>query len=124
MKYLWIVALLTLAGCASWIGPDEQAMQDMETVKAGAKILDPLTGGMATPIATGAGSILATIFAVNRAIVARKRGHVIREIDSNPETPAAQDQIATGKSQKVVIQIVGAKTENLKIPDPPAENIQ
>lgn len=72
-----------------------------------APALDPATGGAASVVWGAIGTIVGGVFAINRAILARKRGHAIKSIDRRPDTPRARDQVDDPDDVKTISQVTG-----------------
>lgn len=107
MRALILLSLLFLTGCATLEDSEGPIKAVIAAFKKAAPVADPLTGGMATPIAGAAGTLSMGLFAVNRWLLARKRGNVIKEVHDHPDTPDVLDQVKSAVARKVIIQIIG-----------------
>ena len=108
-KTIVVVAMLAGVGCAGLQEYEGRTQEGINDAKPIVNLVDPMTGGIAGYIYTGVAALATSVFGVNRAILAKKRGDAIKDIDVNPNTPPAADQVTGSKAQKVIIQVVGTK---------------
>lgn len=113
MKLLYVMILIaSLSSCASLVGKEEAVTRQLEGLSAAAPALDLVTGGWATPLTGAAGTLAAGIFALNRAMLAKRRGDAIKQIDKNPDTPPAMEQVVGSNAKRIIIQIVAQGDTN------------
>lgn len=117
--FVAIMVVLSVS-CESLIHSEEGINDSIASVKTLAPLLDPITGGLATPLSGLLGTLAASAFAVNRLLVAKKRGDAIKEINSNPNTPLVKDQVDSDMARKVVISVVYGK--NVTVEKDPADS--
>lgn len=121
MKTLLIIvfiAFIALTGCETLHSNEEILLKRIEQLKAVADATDPATGGLGGLVTGILGTGATSIFAINRMLLARKRGKAIKEVNENPETPPVAEQVSSKGAQRVIIQIVGRKIAKAKSEPP------
>ena len=107
----WLIGLVAIVAVVSGCQLIEDNAETVETVVEKAEeyapLADPVTGGMASPIAGILGTIAMGVVSVNRGILAMKRAKAIKEIHGKEGTPSAVAQVDTVASKKVIEKIVG-----------------
>jgi hypothetical protein len=116
---LAILGFTLIAGCARMSDTlqvtseaiskyEDKATSVLETAELYAPIASDVTGWPVAKAVNILATILASLFAANRAGVAKLRKDVIIEIDAFGDTPPAAKQLRAGSSIKEVNKILGA----------------
>lgn len=81
-----------------------------QAVQEGANLVQKHTGYPVGGIVGLITTLMAGGFAVNRQLLANRRGKAIEEADAHPDTPPVKDQVTSEAAKKAVAEVVAKKT--------------